>query len=146
VSRTSTSIRAPAPEAQPCTWGDPVGAESRRSSRARTAAFTAAARRVRQSRAAIARSHPVAPALLRVTLRQPCPPGPRPPFWTEAPKKAFEFPSLNEKEFGLSGKHCRSWKVIQFELDKCELRCANCHREKHSNEKNYRFHIIFTLE
>jgi hypothetical protein len=65
---------APATEAEPCTWGDPIGAESRRSSCARTATFTSAARRVRLSRAAIAESHPLAPALLRASLRQPCPP------------------------------------------------------------------------
>lgn len=33
------------------------------------------------------------------------------------------------KSFSLSGAHCRSWKKIKIELDKCILLCSNCHRE-----------------
>lgn len=35
----------------------------------------------------------------------------------------------NEKDFDLSGAHCRSWKKIQEELDKRVCLCFNCHAE-----------------
>lgn len=50
---------------------------------------------------------------------------------------ALDFHHLNPqiKEFSVSSKgHCRSWKALKNELDKCELVCANCHREIHSQQ------------
>lgn len=45
----------------------------------------------------------------------------------------FHHRDPNEKDFSLSNKgHCRSWKEVRKELDKCDLLCANCHRELHS--------------
>ncbi len=50
---------------------------------------------------------------------------------------ALEFHHLTNKSFGLSEKgHTRSWDTIQKELDKCVLLCANCHRERHAEEKD----------
>jgi 5-methylcytosine-specific restriction endonuclease McrA len=49
--------------------------------------------------------------------------------------KALEFHHRDPKtkEFGISMKGLtRSWKKILKEIDKCELVCANCHREVHA--------------
>jgi len=49
-------------------------------------------------------------------------------------KEALDFHHLDpsEKDFNISGSHCRSWDKIESELKKCVLLCANCHREIHS--------------
>jgi len=48
--------------------------------------------------------------------------------------EALEFHHRNplEKEFNVSSKgHCRSWERVKKEIEKCDLLCANCHREIH---------------
>lgn len=44
---------------------------------------------------------------------------------------ALEFHHIDpeEKKFSISSHHCRSWKSIKEELDKCVLLCSNHHRE-----------------
>jgi len=46
----------------------------------------------------------------------------------------FHHVDSNEKDFGLSGSHCRSWNAIKKELDKCILLCSNCHIEEHDKD------------
>ena len=52
---------------------------------------------------------------------------------------AFDFhhKDRSQKDFSISvsGK-TRSWEKLRMELEKCELLCANCHREHHFNN-NY---------
>ena len=46
---------------------------------------------------------------------------------------ALEFHHLYGKDFGIAqGGNTYSWDRIKKELDKCELLCANCHREVHT--------------
>jgi hypothetical protein len=47
----------------------------------------------------------------------------------------FHHTDPNEKEFNPSAVNLanKSWEIVKKELDKCELLCALCHREEHSN-------------
>jgi DNA-binding CsgD family transcriptional regulator len=48
----------------------------------------------------------------------------------------FHHRNPKEKEFAIGKYFSRSWEKLKKELDKCDLLCANCHREKHFNEQN----------
>lgn len=43
----------------------------------------------------------------------------------------FHHRDPTQKELSISSNHCRSWKTLQAELDKCDLLCSNCHAEVH---------------
>ena len=48
--------------------------------------------------------------------------------------EALEFHHRNpsKKDFNVSSKgHCRNWERVRKEIEKCDLLCANCHRETH---------------
>ena len=47
----------------------------------------------------------------------------------------YDFHHVNPKDklFNITiSEMCRSWKVIEEELNKCVLLCANCHRLRHA--------------
>jgi len=45
---------------------------------------------------------------------------------------SFHHRNPSEKDFNISGSHCRKWEDIRNELDKCELLCERCHIEVHA--------------
>lgn len=46
---------------------------------------------------------------------------------------SFHHLDPKKKDFKISSNHCRSWKIIKKELDKCVLLCVRCHAEVHAN-------------
>lgn len=48
----------------------------------------------------------------------------------------FHHKNPKEKDFGISGHHCRKWETIRKELDKTILLCTNCHAEEHDRIDN----------
>lgn len=45
----------------------------------------------------------------------------------------FHHRDVSDKDFNIGAAANKKWEVIKKELDKCDLLCANCHREEHSN-------------
>jgi hypothetical protein len=46
----------------------------------------------------------------------------------------FHHRDAARKDFGISSRgYTRSWDRVRAELDKCDLLCANCHREIHAS-------------
>jgi hypothetical protein len=43
----------------------------------------------------------------------------------------FHHRDPSEKEQTISRLVCRKWEIVKAEVDKCDLLCANCHREVH---------------
>jgi hypothetical protein len=51
----------------------------------------------------------------------------------------FHHRDSSEKDFGISHRgYTRSWDKIREEIEKCELLCANCHREVHAQMQRQR--------
>lgn len=48
----------------------------------------------------------------------------------------FDHKNPSAKEFKISGKYIYRWNELRKELDKCELRCSNCHRFRHYLEEH----------
>ena len=47
----------------------------------------------------------------------------------------FHHKHPSEKDFSISKSgHCRSWQRVKTEIEKCNLLCANCHRELHAEQ------------
>jgi len=47
----------------------------------------------------------------------------------------FHHNDPTQKDFQISTGFYRSWELVQPELDKCKMLCANCHREEHAKER-----------
>jgi hypothetical protein len=39
------------------------------------------------------------------------------------------------KSFNLSEGHTQTLKAVKLEIEKCDVRCANCHRKRHAIER-----------
>lgn len=50
----------------------------------------------------------------------------------------FHHRDPSQKDFQIGGS-TKGWQKIREELDKCDLLCANCHREHHAGEKATRY-------
>lgn len=46
------------------------------------------------------------------------------------PPYVMDFDHLSDKSFNIGRHEGRSLNVLQIEIDKCEVVCANCHRER----------------
>jgi len=47
----------------------------------------------------------------------------------------FHHRDPSQKEFGIGQNGLtRSWKRVKAEVEKCDLLCANCHRELHADQ------------
>lgn len=60
----------------------------------------------------------------------------------------LEFDHVNEdKKYAIGDMVWGSFstKTIQKEMDKCEVRCANCHKKRHAKQNGYRRHL-YALE
>lgn len=57
----------------------------------------------------------------------------------ETRPECLDFDHLRDKDMAISLmlRNARSIKSIQKEIEKCEIRCANCHRIKTAKEQNW---------
>jgi hypothetical protein len=44
----------------------------------------------------------------------------------------FHHRDPHKKDFSITAGTCKAWHKIKIELNKCDILCANCHREKHT--------------
>lgn len=53
-----------------------------------------------------------------------------------------------EKKFDVSraiSGSTRSWKLIQQEIDKCDIVCSNCHKRRTARRGNFQRHVQFNM-
>ncbi|HVV38681.1 MAG TPA: hypothetical protein VHC63_18885 [Acidimicrobiales bacterium] len=57
----------------------------------------------------------------------------------------LEFDHLRDKRFNIGGEFLwRTWDEVLTELDKCEVRCANCHRRRTAARGGFRRLVLGT--
>lgn len=57
----------------------------------------------------------------------------------ESSLSVLDFDHIKDKRFGISSmiRNCHSLNSVKKEINKCEVRCANCHRKKTFIERNF---------
>ena len=63
--------------------------------------------------------------------------------------RVLEFDHLGDKSFNVSravSGSTRSWKLIQEEINKCDIVCANCHRIRTQERGNYKRNQAFVAQ
>jgi len=49
----------------------------------------------------------------------------------------LEFDHKHDKKYNVSAMHTLSLELLIKEIEKCEVRCANCHRRKTAHQFNW---------
>jgi hypothetical protein len=92
-------------------------------------------RRARHSENRTVRLAKLADNLLDYLLCHPC------VDCGEADPLVLEFdhrdPKLKVAHISKLVSNARSWKVVYEEIEKCDVRCANCHNRRHALEREY---------
>lgn len=55
----------------------------------------------------------------------------------------LEFDHVRDKKFTISRRISISWDILKKEIDKCVIRCANCHRRKTAQERKWYSYISY---
>lgn len=55
----------------------------------------------------------------------------------------LEFDHQRDKKFTISKRIGNAWNGLKLEIDKCEVRCANCHRRKTAKSRKWYSYIAY---